>query len=294
MRLVEIRIELPPAGADRADECLQELATATWALFEDVVAGRAWISGVFADAPDAAAEWTRLAPVLAEAGVEPAAAPVYRELPEAEWKDSYRRHFHAWRFGPLNWVPVWERDTFVVPPGEQVLWLDPGMAFGTGNHETTRLCCERLVRHAAERGTAGRVLDAGCGSGILALSAARLGFPDVAGFDNDPVAIEVSRENAAMNGLADRVDFFVADLRAGLAGREAELVLANIQADVLMRFAPELGRAVAPGGRLVLSGILQRELDQVREVFAAALPGWKVETATLGEWSDQLWARPAD
>jgi ribosomal protein L11 methyltransferase len=95
-----------------------------------------------------------------------------------------------------------------------------------------------------------------------------------------------------LNDLTARVTFLEGDLLAGLAGREAELVLANIQADVLMRFAPELIGAVAPGGTLVLSGILAAELAQVRTTFVAAAPGWASETRTLGEWSDLQLARP--
>jgi ribosomal protein L11 methyltransferase len=170
--------------------------------------------------------------------------------------------------------------------GEEVLWLDPGMAFGTGNHETTRLCCERLADYAARRGCAGQVIDAGCGSGILALSAAKLGFSKISGFDNDPEAIRVSEENARLNCLAGRVDFHVADLVAGLAGRRAGLVLANIQADVLMRFAGQLCVAVAAGGELVLSGILSRELKEVRGKFSSLAKGWKMESHGLGEWAD--------
>jgi len=105
--------------------------------------------------------------------------------------------------------------------------------------------------------------------------------------------VRVSRENAVLNDLAGAVDFFTGDLGSGLAGREAELVLANIQADVLMRFAPQLLAAVAPDGLLVLSGILAVELEKVRAVFAAAAPGWDVQTRTMGEWSDLALARPA-
>jgi ribosomal protein L11 methyltransferase len=137
-----------------------------------------------------------------------------------------------------------------------------------------------------------RVIDAGCGSGILALSAARLGFGEIVGFDLDLEAVRVSRENAILNDLASRVAFSEGDLLTGLAGREGELVLANIQADVLMRFAPQLLGAVVPGGKLVLSGILAAELEQVRAAFAAAAPGWLFETRTLGEWSDLQLARP--
>ncbi len=218
------------------------------------------------------------------------ADPEWGELADQDWRDSYKAHFKASQFGRLHWVPVWEREHFKPAAGEVVIWLDPGLAFGTGNHETTRLCCERLVVLAEQAGgqlAAKRVIDAGCGSGILALSAAKLGFTQVAGFDNDPEAVRVSGENAELNGLAGAVSFFTGDLVSGFAGgRQAEIVLANIQADVLMRFVNELTAAVAPGGALVLSGILAIELAQVRAVFAAAVPTWKIESRVMGEWSD--------
>ena len=139
----------------------------------------------------------------------------------------------------------------------------------------------------------GRVIDAGCGSGILALSAALLEFKDVVAFDNDPEAVRVSLENAVANGLAKHAEFFTGDLISGLAGRQGDIVLANIQADVLMRFAPQLLAAVAPGGALVLSGILAEENAKVRAAFAAGSPDWRVEWRQLGEWSDLLLVRPA-
>jgi ribosomal protein L11 methyltransferase len=103
--------------------------------------------------------------------------------------------------------------------------------------------------------------------------------------------VQVSGDNAALNYLAGRVRFFTGDLVTSLAGIQAELVLANIQADVLMKFAPELLGAVAPQGSLVLSGILQHELEQVTRLFAAAAPGWNLESRVLGEWSDLMLSR---
>jgi ribosomal protein L11 methyltransferase len=149
-----------------------------------------------------------------------------------------------------------------------------------------------LAKKAAGWEKSWRVIDAGCGSGILALSAARLGFKSVQGFDNDPAAVKVSRENAALNGLGRSVRFFTADLSAGLSSQSAEVILANIQADVLMRTAPILIGAVAPGGALVLSGILAVELDQVRRVFGAVTPGWSIASRTIREWSDLVLTRP--
>jgi ribosomal protein L11 methyltransferase len=295
MSLFEIKAEIPPQAVDAIDEVLLELGVEGWSLLQDVIIPRAWIVGVFADEADARARWSEL--VLLLAGLSPQAEPTFRALADQDWRDSYKAHFKASQFGRLHWVPVWERSEFQAAAREVVIWLDPGLAFGTGNHETTRLCCERLVVLADQAGARVselRVIDAGCGSGILALSAAKLGFGSVAGFDNDGEAVRVSEENAAMNELSGAVAFFTGDLVSGLAGgRQAEVVLANIQADVLMRFANELVGAVAPGGSLILSGILAQELDKVRAVFAVTVPSWKIASRVMGEWSDLALTRVA-
>lgn len=296
MSLVEIKVEIAAVGAATADETLLEQGVENWSVLEDAIAKRAWVQGVCADAAEARTQWNSLVAILAAAGVTPQGEPATRVLNDADWRDSYKAHFHAWQFGRLHWVPVWEREQFVLPAGHAVLWLDPGLAFGTGNHETTRLCVERLVALAEARPdrAALRVVDAGCGSGILALSAARLGFEQIAGFDNDPEAVQVSEENASLNGLAGRIVFGLGDLVSGLAGRagSVDVLLANIQADVLMRFARELVEAVAPGGQLVLSGILAGENAAVRTAFAAVAPQWSVDFRELGEWSDVVLVRP--
>jgi ribosomal protein L11 methyltransferase len=291
MAVFELKTEVPLDAAPALEDLLAEREEQRLMVLEDKPSGRAWLTGYFESSAEARTVWKDLVRTT-DAGWTKA-EPVVRELPDEDWKNSYKAHFKAWKFDRLNWVPVWERETFVLPAGEEVLWLDPGMAFGTGNHETTRLCCERLAQFAAARGNTARVIDAGCGSGILALSAAKLGFSQIAGFDNDPEAIRVSEENAGLNGLAGRVEFYVGDLVTGLAGRSAGLVLANIQADVLMRFERELLSVVAPGGLLVLSGILAQELETVRTGFAGLAAGWRVESRVLGEWADLALTRPS-
>lgn len=282
MGLVQVKVEIFAEDAAAADEFLLERQKGEWSILEDAIARRAWLVGLFEESEMARTGWADL---KRELPAKVLGAAAVTELAEADWRDSYKAHFKAWRFGRLHWVPVWEQASHVLPKGDAVLWLDPGLAFGTGNHETTRLCCERLVSWAETRpsGVGRRVIDAGCGSGILALSAARLGCDPIEAFDLDPEAVRVSRENAALNGLDSAVDFFVANLEEGLANSSADLILANIQADVLIANASVLLAARADGGTLVLSGILAAELDSVKRAFAGDRP---LQSRVLGEWAD--------
>jgi ribosomal protein L11 methyltransferase len=297
MNLFELRTEIPQTQIDQADEVLLELGVDGWSVQENVLTKRAWVVGIFAGEEQCLERWAELRPLLVEAGVACEGSPVVSTIEDEDWRNSYKAHFKAWSRGRLHWVPEWERGSHYLPPGHVVLWLDPGLAFGTGNHETTRLCCERLVEWsegcAQEARAQARIIDAGCGSGILALSANLLGFEQVEGFDNDPEAVRISGENAALNGMAGRVRFYVGDLLSGLQDRKADFLMANIQADVLMRFSSQLLAAVAPGGRLVLSGILAQERDAVRNHFAAHAKAWALDSRLMGEWADLSLVRPS-
>jgi ribosomal protein L11 methyltransferase len=289
MTVFEFKVEIAPGAVSALEDLLAEHEEQYLMVLEDKPAGRAWLTGYYESRTEAEEGWKHYAGLIDTAWLT--TEPMIRELADKDWKESYKEHFKAWQFGRLHWVPVWEREAFRLPQCDQVLWLDPGMAFGTGNHETTRLVVERLVMIADKCDANGRVIDAGCGSGILALSAVKLGYTQVEAFDNDPLAVEVSRQNAELNGLTGKVNFFVGDLVTGLAGRQADLVLANIQSDVLVKFAPELLAAVAPEGVLVLSGIFASELALVRDTFAAKTPGWDIDSRNMGEWSDLVLAR---
>ncbi|MBL4574543.1 MAG: 50S ribosomal protein L11 methyltransferase [Opitutaceae bacterium] len=218
-------------------------------------------------------------------------------LEDEDWRESYKEHFKSWRFRGLHWVPLWEKESYVVPDGEAVVWLDPGMAFGTGNHETTRLCVERLVEYAYRQIDAGidlntmDIVDAGCGSGILILSASKLGFEKLRAFDNDAEAVRISEENATMNNASDSICFEVADLTNGFNAGKADFLMANILANILAENAIKLIDALKPGGQLVLSGILTREVDEVRAAFAVDLRVEECGSRDLGEWSDLVFNR---
>ncbi|MCG5052564.1 MAG: 50S ribosomal protein L11 methyltransferase [Myxococcales bacterium] len=211
-----------------------------------------------------------------------------RQAHEEEWRDVWKQFFRATRIGAHFVVrPSWDPGTLV--SGDHVIDLDPGRAFGTGAHPSTRLvigACEALA-DAGNRPV--RILDLGCGSGILAIAAARL-WPasEILAVDNDPEATACTEENVARNAVTNvRTQTGVLDdLSASF-----DLVLANIQADVLCPLAPALWSATAPGGHVLLSGILVEQKDDVRQAFAAA--GFEPqESRDEGEWTSWRCRRP--
>ncbi len=188
-----------------------------------------------------------------------------RLVHEKDWATAWKAHFPVLRIGRRLIVrPTWRRHR---PAGEEVvIALDPGMAFGTGLHPTTRLCLAGLEHWADEGRLAGRrVLDVGCGSGILAIAAGSLGAGALLGLDTDPIAIEATRENACRNGLARRLVARQGTLPSGEA--PFELVLANLIASLLVRLAGALRAELSPGGRLLASGIFRDREADVRAAF---------------------------
>ena len=185
---------------------------------------------------------------------------------EEQWTTFWRHHFHTQDIGQhLRTVPIWEK----IPDRKRInLRIDPGLSFGTGGHFTTRFCLEELERACADLKPRS-MLDAGTGSGILAIAAAKLGVSRVEAFDFDPVCVEKSRANAALNRLGPaRIRFYQADvLKAGWGRRPADLVCANILTSVLIEAAPALWRATKK--RLILTGIREFEGDSVADVFVA-------------------------
>jgi ribosomal protein L11 methyltransferase len=216
--------------------------------------------------------------VLARAGDAGVHVQGLQPLAEQDWVRLTQSQFAPVEITPTFWiVPSWHE-----PPAaaRQVIRLDPGLAFGTGTHPTTHMCLRWLAAHPAEA-AAGRVLDYGCGSGILAIGAARMGATTIDAVDIDPAAVTSTRDNAARNGVA---------LAPGLpdaAHGPYTLVLANILATPLKLLAPLLAGFVAPGGWLVMAGILERQAEDLRAAYAPWLDvtvadsedGWVLMTA---------------
>lgn len=197
------------------------------------------------------------------AGFDLGALTVSRQgVKEQDWSECWKQYYKPFRAGKrLVIKPSWEN--WEKQPGDLIIELDPGMAFGTGTHETTAMCVELIEKHY--RG--GKVLDVGTGSGILAIAAARLGATDVLGVDIDPMAVRVARENVEKNGLSAVIDIREGDLVAGLGDVRCDFAVANILADVIALLAGPLKKHLIPGAQFVCSGILKEREDDVKAVL---------------------------
>ncbi len=233
------------------------------------------------------------AAIIAEAaaaiGLTEVPAFTTRDVADADWVRLTQSQFEPIHIGTNIWVvPSWHE---APDPDGLILELDPGLAFGTGSHPTTRLCMEWLEAHPAPGKS---VLDYGCGSGILAMVAKKLGADDVTGVDIDPQAIESARANAERNNC--EITFYVPnELAVSANERHAtgkfDIVVANILSSPLKLMAPMLSGRVAAGGSLVLSGVLARQAEEVAAAYApfiklgvwAEQDGWVALHGTLGQ-----------
>ncbi len=187
---------------------------------------------------------------------------------EEDWANGWKQFYHPFPVGDRLFVlPAWQ-ELPEEAAGREVLCMDPGAAFGTGNHETTRLCLELLEKHA-QPGL--RMLDVGCGSGILAIACGKLGVTDLTAVDIDPVAVRVAKENARQNGVGNLIRFLCGDLAEEVHGT-FDLVAANIVADVIKRLLSDLPALMNENAVAVFSGIIDtRESEMVAAIEAAGL-----------------------
>lgn len=280
-------------ACDRAEALSDALleAGALSAAIEDADAGSSEEHPLFGEpgAERATAAWKRsrivalfdqhvdidaaLARACGGAGLEATVGYARREIADTNWVGLTQSQFEPIAIGDRLWiVPSWHAlPERAQAPGAIVLGLDPGMAFGTGDHATTRLCLSWLDENLP-RGAS--VIDYGCGSGILAIAAMKLGASRAVGTDIDEHAVAAARANARANGV--EIAFTVSSTFDGGA---ADIVVANILSNPLKLLAPLLTALVAPGGRLVLSGILERQWREVAEAYAPriAMRVWRCE-----------------
>ncbi|MEW5855494.1 MAG: 50S ribosomal protein L11 methyltransferase [Myxococcota bacterium] len=211
----------------------------------------------------------------------------WEDVENKDWGEEWKKHWKPLRIGERAWVvPSWERESFTPPENAIPLWVDPGMAFGTGTHETTQLCSQEIERLHEETARMDSVLDVGTGSGILAILAVRLAqeagkpVPHVVGIDIDPESVRVAKENAELN----HTPMELSTTRVEELKGPFDLVVANILLDPLIGMMDTLKRLTAPGGTLVMSGILETQREALEA--AATSHGFQVEARRLlGTWA---------
>ena len=240
--------------ADAADDPIYEPPPGATPLWQ-----RSSVTALFASDTDPAAVLRALKGALG--GTMPPHR--FEPLAERDWEREWLKDFKPMRFGARLWVVP---TAYAAPePGAVNLVLDPGLAFGTGTHPTTALCLEWLDAQAAALAGA-RVLDFGCGSGILAIAAALLGASRITAVDLDPQALIATDENAARNGVASRIE---AVLPGAAPAGSYDLLVANILSGPLVELAPTLMARIGPGARFALSGILTAQAAEVAAAYSA-------------------------
>ncbi|WP_455284015.1 50S ribosomal protein L11 methyltransferase [Cupriavidus necator] len=252
-----LSVSVEDADADTPDE--QPLFGEPGLEPKQLAWNRSRVVALFGDDADPAVV---VAAAANQLGIDPVPAFELRTVEDQDWVRLTQSQFEPIRIGERIWVvPSWHD---APEPDAVVLELDPGLAFGTGSHPTTRLCMQWLEQNLTPGET---VLDYGCGSGILAIVARKLGAGDTTGIDIDPNAVEASRYNAERN----QVEASFA-LPESVSEVTYDLVVANILSNPLKLMAAMLSARVRPGGRLVLSGVLERQADEVAAAYAPWLP----------------------
>ena len=228
--------------------------------------------------------------------IRPIPAPAYTFVQDADWAELWKANYKPIRIGQrLVIVPAWLYESFLNDaatrrPGDILLRMDPGMAFGTGTHPTTQLCLA-LIETYLRPGEA--VLDVGCGSGILSVAAAKLGAGTVLGIDIEEESVRATLENAQANGVADKIESHLGSLSSlqsfDFAQDESpvsvfQLTVANIIAPIIIRLLGEgLAKTLAPGGTLIISGILEEQIESMTTALSES--GWSIlEQRQSGDW----------
>jgi len=180
-----------------------------------------------------------------------------------DWEENWKRYYHTFKVGDRVVIkPSWEE--YTPQDGEVIVNIDPGMAFGTGIHASTRFCLRFLDQYV--RGGE-KIIDAGCGSGILSIAAVKLGADSVFAMDIDDLAVRIARENVALNGLEDKIEAQAGDIVESIQGRRADMVLANITAEVVVELIPAVAPVLTGGGYLFGSGIVDSRWPSVKKAL---------------------------
>jgi ribosomal protein L11 methyltransferase len=274
-------LDVPEASEDEASG-LVWMTDCTGITIERASTGRVRLVCFYEDADSKGAEIAGVAETL---GTEATRISV----PNPDWVQKFKETFITFDVPPFRIVPEWVSETPAAGRDKSpfAIRVDPGRAFGTGAHESTRLCLQAVGRLSGTLGASPRALDLGCGTGILGIAAILSAGAHVVACDFDPLAMSVAGKHARLNDL--KLKLVLMDGCRGLRPGQFDLVLANLMAPFLISRAHEIGAVGAPGCRYVLAGLLREEEDSVRAAWPKA---WAVTSSYEGEWASLIYVRP--
>lgn len=285
-----LRITAPSEFVERLEFALERLAESS-SCWQPASSDRAVIEAYFECAEDAdRASVALTAQLMALTGGSSLWTIERETLPAKDWSNAWKAFFHIDRVSKrIVTKPTWE--PYTPQPGDCVIELDPGMSFGTGQHETTRGCLRFLDRLTLGMTRPASFLDLGCGSGILSIAAAKLGCQPVHAIDIDEDSVFIARKNLAANDCSDLATVALGDVAHLAEPRRYGIVAANILAPILIEHAAVIADTVAPGGHLLLAGILSAQYTGVRNAYLP-LGIQECEITAEGEWTSACWQKP--
>lgn len=286
--MIKVSLRLLSKEVDELDDFLNEIAPSPWLIIHDQIRSHFNLLGYF-QSPAKFKIFSKNSFGILKTILGQERNLIIKDLDDCEWVDAYKDHFKPWSFKSFHWIPIWLKNQYITPANHNYIYLDPGMAFGTGNHETTRLCLEEVLNIESNLISNSSLLDLGCGSGIISLTASKLGYKPVLGIDIDEDAIRISKENAVLNNIKSDVNFSVGELNKLLTCPKFDIVIANIQTDLLIKYANNIVKSLSKKGILILSGILKTEAKSVvshyKEITTQDCDLKQIRSRHMGEWT---------
>ena len=285
--MIKVSIELSEQETKDVEDFLYEIAPSPWIIIQNQITKNSILEGFFETQEKLDSYLSKLDNSSREI-LKVNGKYNLENLEDCVWEEAYKIHFEPWQYQGFHWVPSWCMEDYECNGDELCLSIDPGMAFGTGQHETTRMCLEELV-DISKLDRKKSLLDLGCGSGIIAITAALLGYDHIVAIDNDPDATRISKDNAIKNKV-HCIEFINTSLEELNAIGQFDIIFANIQADILINYSEIICSFMKNEGTLVLSGILKTELEKVNEYYSQQilktprLEKLSVTSKFLNEW----------
>jgi len=286
--MIKVSSQISKEIVDEIDICLNEIAPSNWSVYQDRITLDADLVGYFENDKkqhEIIAEFKLYFDAILDTSYNDLE---FNFIEDKDWIESYKSHFKPWGYKDFHWIPLWLKEEYTNLNTKDFVLLDPGMAFGTGNHETTRLCLQAIVDLRKNNQNPLTLFDIGCGSGIISITGSKLGYLKIYAIDNDNDAVRISKENALLNQVSN-VKFEQQNLQFFCSQNTYDIVVANIQSDILIEQNKKIINSAKSDSTILLSGILKKEVHTVQKAFDQEFGRRRMPYRSMikdeGEWS---------